>query len=115
MLNFIDYWLRGEYEPYSEDQVREVLISCMSQTPRWVRLNRVIRDFPTTNVVAGNKKANMRQLAQREMKRRGLRGGDIRNREIRREKVGREDLTLRIDTYETDATTEHFLSFETAN
>ena len=107
------YWLRGEYEPYSEDQVREVLINCMSQTPRWVRLNRVIRDFPTTNVVAGNKKANMRQLAQLELERRGLRGNDIRNREIRREKVRREDLALRIDTYETDATTEHFLSFET--
>ncbi|MDX1415847.1 MAG: tRNA uridine(34) 5-carboxymethylaminomethyl modification radical SAM/GNAT enzyme Elp3, partial [Candidatus Promineifilaceae bacterium] len=82
-----DYWLRGEYQPYTEEQVREVLINCMSQTPRWVRLNRVIRDFPTTNVVAGNKKANMRQLAQREMERRGLRGQDIRNREIRREKV----------------------------
>ena len=85
----------------------------MVQTPRWVRLNRVVRDFPTTNVVEGNKKANMRQIAQREMKERGLRSRDIRNREIRREKVTREDLRLRIDTYETDGTTEHFLSFET--
>lgn len=108
-----EYWQRGVYEPYTEDQVREVLISCMSQTPRWVRLNRVIRDFPTTNVVAGNKKANMRQLAQREMKQRGIAGQDIRIREIRREQVRREDLSLRIDTYETDATIEHFLSFET--
>ncbi len=109
----MQYWQRGEYQPYSEDEVREVLITCMSQTPRWVRLNRVIRDFPTTNVVAGNKKANMRQLAQQEMDRRGLIGADIRNREIRRDKVGRADLALRIDTYETDATIEHFLSFET--
>ena len=80
-----------------------------------MRLNRVIRDFPTTNVVAGNKKANMRQLAQQEMEQRGLVGWDIRNREIRREKVSRKDLTLLIDSYETDATTEHFLSFETAD
>jgi elongator complex protein 3 len=109
------YWQRGEYEPYSEEQVQELLISCMSQTPRWVRLNRVIRDFPTTHVVAGNKKANMRQLAQQEMEQRGLVGMDIRNREIRREKVSREDLALRVDRYETDATTEHFLSFETAD
>ena len=107
------YWQRGEYEPYSEQQVRELLIKCMAKTPRWVRLNRVIRDFPTTNVVAGNKKANMRQLAQQEMERRGLIGRDIRNREIRREKVTREELDLRIDTYQTNATTEHFLSFET--
>ena len=38
---------------------------------------------------------------------------DIRYREIRRDKVNREDLQLRITTYETDATLEHFLSFET--
>jgi elongator complex protein 3 len=108
------YWLRGEYAPYSEDQVREVLIACMANTPRWVRLNRVIRDFPTNNVVAGNKKANMRQIAQEEMKRRGIKVVDIRNREIRRKNVRLEDLSLRIDTYRTDATEEHFLSFETA-
>ncbi len=69
-----DYWQRGEYEPYNEEQVREVLINCMSQTPRCVRLNRIIRDFPTTNVVEGFNKANMRQLAQREMEKRGLIG-----------------------------------------
>ena len=108
------YWERGEYVPYSEDQVRDVLIACMAQTPRWVRLNRVIRDFPTTNVVAGNKKANMRQIAQDKMKEEGLPLRDIRYREIRRRRVGRDQLQLRVDSYETDGTLEHFLSFETA-
>jgi elongator complex protein 3 len=110
-----EYWQRGEYQPYTEEEVRDVLVECMSQTPRWVRLNRVIRDFPTNNVVEGNKKANMRQIAQREMKRQGRPSQDIRQREIRRERVRREDLTLRVDTYATDATIEHFLSFETAD
>lgn len=110
-----DYWLRGEYTPYTEAQVRAVLVDCMMQTPRWVRLNRVVRDFPTTNVVEGNKKANMRQIAQQEIEQRGLRLQDIRYREIRRAKVTRADLVLRIDTYATDATTEHFISFETTD
>ena len=110
-----EYWQRGEYRPYSEDEVRDVLISCMVQTPRWVRLNRVIRDFPTTHVVAGNKKANMRQIAQNKMKAEGLSLRDIRYREIRRQRVGREDLRLRVDSYETEGTREHFLSFETAD
>ncbi|MFN2254140.1 MAG: elongator complex protein 3, partial [Candidatus Promineifilaceae bacterium] len=110
-----EYWQRGEYRPYSEDEVRDVLISCMVQTPRWVRLNRVIRDFPTTHVVAGNKKANMRQIAQNKMKAEGLPLRDIRYREIRRQRVGREDLRLRVDSYETEGTQEHFLSFETAD
>jgi elongator complex protein 3 len=108
------YWQRGEYQPYTEEEVRDVLVECMVQTPRWVRLNRVIRDFPTTNVIEGNKKANMRQIAQQTARKQGRTLQDIRYREIRREQVRREDLRLRVDTYSTDATIEHFLSFETA-
>ena len=108
-----DYWQRGEYTPYSEEELTELLVACKSQVPRYVRLNRVIRDFPTTNVVEGNKKANLRQIAQQRMAERGLRCQCIRCREIRRDKVTEDDLSLRITTYDTDATTEHFLSFET--
>lgn len=110
-----DYYQRGEYKPYTEEEVLEVLVQTMPMTPRYVRLNRVIRDFPTTNVVEGNKKANLRQIAQREIKKRGLTLEDIRIREIRREKVTWDDLELRIETYETDGTVEHFLSYETAD
>ncbi len=109
------YWQRGEYVPYSEEEVRDVLVACMAQTPRWVRLNRVIRDFPTTHVVAGNKKANMRQIAQDKMREEGLPLRDIRAREIRRQPVRRDELSLRVDSYETTGTEEHFLSFETAD
>ncbi len=110
-----EYWQRGEYKPYTEEEVTEVLVACKTQTPRYVRLNRVIRDFPTTNIVEGNKKANLRQIAQRRMAERGLKCNCIRCREIRRDKVTLDDLSLRIDTYETDATTEHFMSFETVD
>lgn len=109
-----DYYQRGEYRPYTEEEVLEVLVQTMPMTPRYVRLNRVIRDFPTNNVVEGNKKANLRQVAQQEIKKRNLKLEDIRIREIRREKVTWEDLELRIETYETDGTVEHFLSYETA-
>lgn len=110
-----DYWQRGEYQPYDEETVKNILIECLQRTPRYVRLTRVIRDIPTTNVVEGNKKANLRQLAQQEMEKKGLTWADIRRREIRREKVKPKDLSLQVLTYETDATTEHFLSFETAD
>lgn len=108
-----EYWQRGEYQPYTEEELTELLVTCKSQVPRWVRLNRVIRDFPTTNVVEGNKKANLRQIAQQRMAKRGLACQCIRCREIRRDTVTPDELHLRVDTYRTDATTEHFLSFET--
>ena len=110
-----DYWQRGEYQPYTEQELINLLIACKVQTPRYVRLTRVIRDFPTTHVVEGNKKANLRQIAQQQMQKRGLHCQCIRCREIRRDKVTIDDLTVRVDTYETDATTEHFLSYETAD
>ncbi len=109
-----DYWLRGEYTPYTEEDVVEVLAECKAQVPRYVRLNRVVRDFPTTNVVAGNKKANLRQIAQERLREEGRPCRCIRCREIRRDAIHFEELELRDLTYETDATTEHFLSYETA-
>jgi elongator complex protein 3 len=108
-----DYWLRGEYVPYTEEQVVDVLAACKAQVPRYVRLNRVIRDFPTTNIVAGNKKANLRQVAQQRLREQGRPCRCIRCREIRREAIEFDDLELRDLVYETDATTEHFLSYET--
>jgi elongator complex protein 3 len=107
-----DYWLRGEYHPYTEAEVLRVLVESKKQVPRWVRINRVIRDIPTNNVVEGMKKANLRQVAQRELAKQGLACQCIRCREIRRETVTFDELALRIETYETTATTEHFLSYE---
>jgi elongator complex protein 3 len=106
------YWQRGEYQPYSEEELIDLLVAVKAQVPRYVRINRIVRDIPTTNVVEGFKKANLRQIAQQRMKKKGLQCQCIRCREIRREQVTREELTLRLESYETDATTEHFLSFE---
>ena len=108
-----DYWLRGEYTPYTEEELVTLLAHCKAQTPRYARLTRVVRDFPTTNVVAGNKKANLRQLAQERLREARTPCRCIRCREIRRDPVPPDALALRDLTYATDATTEHFLSFET--
>ena len=107
-----EYWQRGEYRPYSEEEVLDVLVACKVQVPRYVRINRIVRDIPTTNVVEGFTKANLRQIAQQRMRKEGLACKCIRCREIRREAVTPDELSLRVETYETDATTEHFLSFE---
>jgi elongator complex protein 3 len=107
------YWQRGEYRPYTEEEITEVLIACKVQVPAYVRINRVVRDIPTTNVVAGMKRANLRQIAQQRMAERGLICRCIRCREVRRQQVELSELRLKRVTYKTDATTEHFVSFET--
>lgn len=108
-----DYWRRGEYKPYSEDEIIDLLVDCKSQIPPYVRINRVIRDIPTTNVVEGMKRANLRQIVQQKMQERGLKCHCIRCREVRRQQVNPDDLFLQNQTYETQDTLEYFLSYET--
>lgn len=108
-----NYWQRGEYKPYSEEDVIDILTDCLLTTPRYARLTRVIRDIPTNNVVEGFKKANLRQIAENKLKKQGKHGRDIRSREIKRETVTRDQLKQLCETYQTNATTEHFLSIET--
>lgn len=109
------YWQRGEYAPYDEETVIDLLADCLAATPPYVRLTRVIRDIPTTRVLAGFRKANLRQLAEQRLAARGLVCRDIRSREIRRAPLLAEALRLVDTVYATDATTEHFLSYETAD
>lgn len=106
-------WQQGNYRPYTEAEVIDVLVEAMAATPRYARLTRVIRDIPTNNVVEGFKKANLRQIAAQELTRRGGRCRDIRAREIRRQVIPRDALMLREERYETGSSEEIFISFET--
>jgi elongator complex protein 3 len=110
-----DYWRRGEYQPYDEETLTELLVACKRLVPGYTRLTRIIRDIPTTNVVEGNKKANLRQIVQERMKARGLKCRCIRCREVRRQTLDSETVELHINSYETDGTMEHFLGYETGD
>ena len=107
------HWERGEYHPYSDQELIELLIDCKSTVPPYCRINRIIRDIPANYIAAGSTTSHLRVVVQREMKQRGLRCNCIRCREIRGEKIDAAALRLETTTYETDATTEHFQSFVT--
>ena len=108
------YYARGEYHPYTDQELVELLVACKTIIPPYCRVNRVMRDIPSQYVAAGSVASHLRQVVQREMKRRGLQCHCIRCREIRGEKVGADDLRLDVTTYLTDATTEYFLSYVTS-
>ncbi|MGE5138069.1 MAG: elongator complex protein 3 [Rudaea sp.] len=108
-------WERGEYLPYSDEELVELLVDCKSVVPRYCRINRVIRDIPAPNIVAGSTTSDLRQVVQRTMKKRGLRCSCIRCREVRGRKLQAQDLRLDILTYETQVTTEHFISLVTTD
>jgi len=107
------FWQRGEYQPYTTEQLIDLLATVKATIPPYCRVNRVIRDIPSTHVVAGNRRTSLRQDVLREMERRGQRCRCIRCREVREEPVQPQVLEFQDLTYSADGAEEHFLSFVT--
>ena len=106
-------WQDGKYHPYSEATLLDLIADLKTTVPRYCRINRIIRDIPSTYVVAGNKNTSLRQDIQREMARRGTHCDCIRCREVRRRKVTPGAVTLHDLIYYPAHAEEHFLSFDT--
>ena len=107
------YWERGDYQPYTEAELISLLADIKPGVPRYCRINRVIRDIPSPNVVEGNRNTSLRQDVARELERRGTPCACIRCREVRRGQVDVGALRLNDLVYGTASTEEHFLSFDT--
>lgn len=107
----------GDWRPYTEDELLDVLVSDVAQTPAFCRISRMIRDFSSHDIVAGNKKPNLRQLVEQKLRASGSSDGiqEIRFREIGTDAVDVSDLRLDIVAYETSNTTERFLQWVTTD
>jgi elongator complex protein 3 len=108
-----EYWLRGQFHPYTTEDLVELLADVKPAIPRYCRVNRVIRDIPSTNVIEGNRRTSLRQDVHRELVRRGKRCTCVRCREIRGEDIEPSLLRLNDQCYAADGALEHFISFDT--
>jgi elongator complex protein 3 len=107
------HWRAGAYQPYTQEELVELLIRCKTIVPPDCRLNRVIRDIPSNNIVAGNRAVNLRQVVQQEMARRGLACQCIRCQEVRGHAIEPQDLVLDRLCHPTDISQEWFLRMRT--
>ncbi len=108
-----DHYVAGAYQPYSEAELVALLADVKPTIPPYTRVNRLFRDIPAHHIQAGVKLSNLRQVVHDELARRGEQCGCIRCHEIRRREVRLEELDLRVVSYATDLTQEHFLHFVT--
>jgi len=108
----VKWWERGEYRPYSDDELIWLLAECKVRTPKYVRLNRIIRDIPAGHVVAGSTASNLREVVRRKLAAEGRACQCIRCREVRGERV-KEYRGVGVVEYETTGGQELFLSFDT--
>jgi ELP3 family radical SAM enzyme/protein acetyltransferase len=107
----------GTYVPYSNEELKEVVIYWKTRVHPWIRNNRIVRDIPNYYIVAGVPSSSERCVYQEEMRRRGLTCRCIRCREVGRqpdpEEVGAGQLVVR--HYKAAGGEELFLSWISEN
>lgn len=104
----------GAWAPYADEELVAVLRDDVLATPAFCRISRMIRDFSTRDIKAGNKHPNLRQLVEA-----GLEAGgeghpavrEIRYREVGTASVALDELDLEVIAYETANTSERFMQW----
>jgi len=108
---------KGKYKPYSLEDLVELLAKAKKFIPKYCRIQRLGRDIPATEIEAGCKKTNLRELVQKRAKELKIDCSCIRCREVgfRIKQKIYPDINhiklLKLD-YEASDSKEIFLSFE---
>jgi elongator complex protein 3 len=75
-------WRKGEYEPYTTEEIIELLAEAIPFLPPWVRIQRMQRDIPKRLIVAGPDAGNLTQLVFQRAEEKGFQPQTIRYREV---------------------------------
>ena len=108
-----DRFRDGAWRPYTEEELVGVLAADVLATPPFTRISRMIRDISATDILAGNKKTNLRQVVEAAVAAAGEPVREIRSREISVEGADTEALSLETVPYITTVSEERFLQWVT--
>ncbi|MBQ9316575.1 MAG: tRNA uridine(34) 5-carboxymethylaminomethyl modification radical SAM/GNAT enzyme Elp3 [Atopobiaceae bacterium] len=103
----------GSWQPYGEDELMDLLVADTLATPAYTRISRMIRDISSTDIVAGNKRTNLRQMVEARIARLGAPVHEIRMREVATTDVDPAALRLDCVAYRTTVSDERFLQWVT--
>lgn len=109
-----DEYKAGRWQPYSEEELLDVLSFDVFNSPEYVRISRMIRDISATDILVGNKKTNLRQLVEMKVKEDVADVADInemRLREIATSEIDANDLRMQVIPYKTTVSDERFIEF----
>lgn len=109
--HLMESYANGTWQPYTHEQLVDLLVQDVLATPAYVRISRMIRDISATDIVAGNKKTNLRQMVEMRLEDRMDEVREIRMREVATSNVRLSDLRLTCVRYQTSTAEEHFLQW----
>lgn len=61
-------WREGGFEAYDDETLIDLMADLQGMLPEYIRLNRMYRDIPADQILAGSKLANLRQLTETQMR-----------------------------------------------
>jgi len=109
-------WKRGEFTPLSNEEAAEIIVKAKKHFPPWVRIMRINRDIPSTEISAGILRTDLRELVKERQKELGVECHCIRCREVghRAQKDGiyPQNVEVRELEYEASSGKEIFISAE---
>lgn len=116
----------GIWKPYAEEdnckKLIDVILHAKKMIPRWMRVNRVQRDFPPSNknndyigYVSNTIRTNLRQIVLKELDKLGMSCQCIHCREIKDNYSNPLKAKLSIDEYNASDGKEYFISYNTVD
>ncbi len=108
---------KGDYKPYSQNDMLKVLTEVKKIVPQWVRIMRVQREISSSDIVDGPKFGNLRQIVHKKLESEGQSCRCIRCREagMVKTKTQSNELNLKKLHYSSSGGEEVFISYEDKN
>lgn len=103
------FYKAGKYKPLSTDEAAQIISKFKETIPEYCRVQRIQRDVPTKQWIAGVGMTNLRQYIHEKYK---PKCRCIRCREPKNKKVNWEKLKLIVRKYEASKGKEFFISYE---
>ncbi len=101
-----------KYIPYTEQEIKNLIIKFLKIVPRYCRIMRIMREIPPDYLVAGTKRIDLRKDIEEELRKKKSKIKEIRFREIglrgRYDKNIDNNLKLKITKYKANSD-EYFL------
>lgn len=107
-----ELYQQGKFQPYSINQLVELIKAIKKIVPPWVRIERIIRDIPAGRIIGSANVSNLRQLIAYDMQIQNWQCQCIRCREVKNNYNPQEKLILTRRDYLASGGKEIFLSFE---
>jgi elongator complex protein 3 len=105
----------GQYKPYSEKTLTKLILEFKKNiVPPWVRIQRLVRDLTTNDIVHNTFPSNLRQKLEKELKAQNIICPCIRCREIKYQ-TPHKALKLNTIKYNAASGTEYFLEYLDSN